>query len=112
MAGVPDVLPPELITRSYPILTQPTSKDLHTLTACSVISLIFSAASRAVLFHPICISPHLTVHGFYERSARDDDTIIGLESILSISRQLSVQAGSNLHAALDAIDYATVTPGE
>jgi hypothetical protein len=87
---MPDVFPAELISEVVSYLNPANIEDLHALTACNLVSLTFSAASRAVLFHTICISPRLTVHGFYERrSAPNYDAIIDLESVLSQSSQLS-----------------------
>ena len=63
-------------------------QDLHTLTACNLVSLTFSAASKPVLFHTICLSPDLTVHGFYERRTGNNAVITDLKSILSESPHL------------------------
>jgi hypothetical protein len=84
-----DVLPAELIFKVMTYLDPANIQDLHTLTACNLVSLTISAASSAVLFHTICISTELTVHGFYERSACNYAAIIDLKSILSQSPHLS-----------------------
>jgi hypothetical protein len=86
---MPDVLAPELISEIISHLDPANIQDLHALTACNLVSLTFSAASRAVLFRTICVSPDLTVHGFYERSARNDAVIVVLKSILSQSPDFS-----------------------
>jgi hypothetical protein len=65
-ADMPD-FPTELVSEIISYLDPANPQDLHTLTACNLVSLTFSAASRAVPFHTICISAELTVHGFYER---------------------------------------------
>jgi hypothetical protein len=86
---MPDIFPAELISEVVSYLDPANIEDLHALMACNLVSLTFSAASRAVLFHTICISPHLTVHGFYERtSAPHYDAIVGLISVLSQSPHL------------------------
>ena len=87
--AMPEVLPPELISEIVSHLDPASIQDLDTLAACNLVSLMFSAASRPVLFHTIYISAELTVHGFYERSVRNDAAIIDLKYILSKSPHLS-----------------------
>ena len=89
LTAMPDVFLPELISEVISHLDPANIQDLHTLTACNLVSLTFSTASSAVLFHTICISTELTVHGFYERSVRNDAAISDLKSILSQSPHLS-----------------------
>jgi hypothetical protein len=80
--------PTELVSEIISYLDPANPQDLHTLTACNLVSLTFSAASRAVLFHTICISAELTVHGFYERRDHNWDVTDALYSILSESPHL------------------------
>jgi hypothetical protein len=88
---MPDVFPAELISEIVSHLDPANIQDLRTLTACNLVSLSFSAASGGVLFHTICVSPHLTVHGFYERNrtASNYAAVIKLRSILSKSPHLA-----------------------
>jgi hypothetical protein len=105
MAKVPADIIPEIISHLDPTSTQ----DLHTLIVCNLVSHTFLTASRAILFHTICISANLALYGFYERCSLKKDAIRTLYSVLCksphITRLVRVLYIDSGHAYTDEFHY-------
>ena len=102
---MPDVFLPELISEVVSYLDPANIQDLHALTACNLVSLAFSSASRPVLFRTICLSPDLTVHGFYER-----ELVTMLPSAISNPSSPNPQIFLSMFG-LSILTISTVMPG-